>query len=776
MMRSISFCLVCLMAGACTESVGEENVTLGSGGSSSVTTAGDHGLVLRLPFRAGESRIFTRGYETESHIDYGVPDMDDRFAIDLAGAGCTSWRAPVLAATSGIVRINGNHGYGNNLFVDFGNGCKTHYAHLDEIVVVDNQWVHQGQQIGFEGNTGSVSGSSCPAHPGTHVHFVAMCDGVGVLPEPISGYTGLRSLVGSSLTSDNVSFARHPSGTLAKRAGHPEVYLIDSAGQLRWLTTEDALRSRRLYRDSREPFGLVVTIGEEEFACYAMGPVFDWPVTMRVTSCPDGFYYLTVNDRGDQRKWWVRGSPGVGTFPQIIASWGFRADEVVVNYAGCSYPEQASALRIRDGTVVHEASSPMFGYVAYNSFVYDIHPELVRDLGYGAEDVIEIPAGTTAIYTRGHDPARSEIYWEDLAGCGGSIPVPATPSGSPPGFGGFGGPLPPTPDAGVPMSVDAGMPPGAMDAGSVCVAGAPEICNGVDDDCDGVTDEGYDLNWDTGNCGRCDNNCTRDHTVAFCVRGACSFEACDSGYANRDGSWDNGCECAVLPEICNGVDDDCDGLVDEGGVCAPASMDAGVPMLPDAGHDAGHDAGVDAGVDAGRDAGVDAGYDAGHDAGTDAGSPPVGCVPRTETCNGADDDCDGVVDDGFDLSFDDANCGSCGWICRDGTRCYAGSCRVEGCRTDAHCVDRYACTRDTCVSGWCQHPEDDTLCPSGQTCNVDLGGCVTAGRCVSGWDCNDGIICTADSCISGWCRHNPIDAACRIAGQRCTVGVGCTGP
>src|SRR5579871_1325157 len=45
------------------------------------------------------------------------------------------------------------------------------------------------------------------------------------------------------------------------------------------------------------------------------------------------------------------------------------------------------------------------------------------------------------------------------------------------------------------------------------------------------------------------------------------------------------------------------------------------------------------------------------------------CTP--EVCNGLDDDCDGVVDNGIDLNTDDLNCGICGNACDAGTRCAA---------------------------------------------------------------------------------------------------------
>ncbi len=58
--------------------------------------------------------------------------------------------------------------------------------------------------------------------------------------------------------------------------------------------------------------------------------------------------------------------------------------------------------------------------------------------------------------------------------------------------------------------------------GTVC-AEAPgdniEACNNVDDDCDGLTDETFDTNWDRDNCGRCGNVCPG--AMPYCCSGAC---------------------------------------------------------------------------------------------------------------------------------------------------------------------------------------------------------------------------------------------------------------
>lgn len=66
------------------------------------------------------------------------------------------------------------------------------------------------------------------------------------------------------------------------------------------------------------------------------------------------------------------------------------------------------------------------------------------------------------------------------------------------------------------------------------------------------------------------------------------------------------------------------------------------------------------------------------DAGTrDAAAPDAAmCTPKMEICNGADDNCNGRIDDGFDLNTDVENCGRCGMRCNTARRevCCRGAC------------------------------------------------------------------------------------------------------
>ena len=180
------------------------------------------------------------------------------------------------------------------------------------------------------------------------------------------------------------------------------------------------------------------------------------------------------------------------------------------------------------------------------------------------------------------------------------------------------------------------------------------MCNGVDDDCDGVSDEislACGPSVDIGNVGECRVGLQR-----------CLFSACEAGTDQCDANgYDRTCDGAAGPseEVCDGRDNDCDGDADEGLFNA---------------------------------------------CGTCGELPP-------EACNGRDDNCDGRVDE-------DA-------VCPSGYLCIATEC-VLPC-IGGECTGGSLCTRifpgpDTAIRGFVMsndvhpapcviRPPDDAMTP-----------------------------------------------------------------
>ena len=107
-----------------------------------------------------------------------------------------------------------------------------------------------------------------------------------------------------------------------------------------------------------------------------------------------------------------------------------------------------------------------------------------------------------------------------------------------------------------------------------CCVESVELCNGVDDDCDGETDEdwpelGTSCTEGLGVCEASGTYVCSAYGSSRCdaVPSVPSSETCDGA-----GGLDDDCdgevdEDADTEEICNGIDDDCDGETDEDNVC-----------------------------------------------------------------------------------------------------------------------------------------------------------------------------------------------------------------
>ena len=172
---------------------------------------------------------------------------------------------------------------------------------------------------------------------------------------------------------------------------------------------------------------------------------------------------------------------------------------------------------------------------------------------------------------------------------------------------------------------------------------ADEVCDGVDNDCDGLTDDA-DPSLDRGTGGTWYADTDADgHGDAGAPSQACTQP---TGTVTAADDCDD-TDPAVSPsatEICNGIDDDCDGDTDDD----DASVDTATGATWYADTDAdGHGDPSASSMACGTPAGSVA------DATDCDDTDPAVSPSATEVCNGIDDDCDGDIDDD-DASVDTA--------------------------------------------------------------------------------------------------------------------------
>lgn len=431
----------------------------------------------------------------------------------------------------------------------------------------------------------------------------------------------------------------HPAATVVFSASGAEYYLLD-AGTKRWIKDAGVFNSWGYAFKFNDGTNKQVQVTDAELACYASGATIEENAS--IVAYFDGSdanktKYLAVKFPGSANG--TRYKVAKDTETQILSSWGQGVPTTGASAADLAkfqaYSDGGTA-RLRDGTVLTIQGQAVVNYYYVQGgqgrqFEAGLTPSSV---GYPSQGVVSVSKSEGAV----SDLYGPVLHKEDFFICGG------------PGSGNF------------PTSIDScctGMPYGTPCGKSKICDGIGhcsvncailEICgDGIDNNCDGITDVGEggpncQFFWqddDGDGFGLTGPVCTCSATPVF---GATAGGDCNDSNSN------------IYPgqtEVCNDQkDNDCDGTTDEG--CPPP------------------------------------------------------CVASNEICDGKDNNCNTLIDDG------------------------------------ASCTDGLACTSDSCVGGSCQF-------------TTTGGWCLINGACVSSGSFKPGTACSKCDSLVNASDWTPVD-------------------
>jgi Putative metal-binding motif len=254
-----------------------------------------------------------------------------------------------------------------------------------------------------------------------------------------------------------------------------------------------------------------------------------------------------------------------------------------------------------------------------------------------------------------------------------------------------------------------------------------------------------DTGADPANCGACDNPCVLPNASATCSAGLCVLDSCESGFADCDGDATNGCETSTA-----------------GGGCACAPGETQPCYSGPAGTE---------------DVGPCHGGTRTCDASGSAWGACVGeVIPASDSClNSEDDDCDGVMNNGY------PNATACLCLPGESRSCYTGPAGTETvgtCHTGTEtcvsagtgytlCTGEVTPTAEVCGNGQdedCNGVNDDSLDQDGDGWTVCQGDCCDqiGPACGSPSLVNPGAVEVAGDSVDNNCNgqidENPVTA------------------
>jgi len=327
---------------------------------------------------------------------------------------------------------------------------------------------------------------------------------------------------------------------------------------------------------------------------------------------------------------------------------------------------------------------------------------------------------------------------------------------------------------------------GAYTACAGAVMPSAELCNGKDDDCDGLVDEDWNVGASCSGKGECTGG------KIECVPG--------NVYATRCSSEPTGSSRKDAPEVCDGKDNDCDGQVDEdyfvgapckeSGACASfpgtyecnglhafrcstgpkGSADKSSPEIctdlvdndcngvvndtpPCECKDGDKQLCGPSDAEAGK--GI-CKYGTRTCAGGKWGACLNAVTATVETCNGLDDDCDGLLDEDYNVGGSCTGTGECGTFAGS-IECVPGNVHATVCSVNP------GGSKDKSKPELCDGKDNDCDGEVDETFGIGQS-CTALGACGAG-----AVECATTSTVR--CSSGPGGSASKVAPEVCDAGL-----